>query len=170
MVRADKAVSTVMMPDISFVSPPSWLARIYDDTELGSETYTYGRLTGITLELESGPVRALNAACVYLSKRGCLTDHRHDGQPRAIGLSAVSPPPRRGKAQPEGQKVKRRRRPTVRALRAAETLRQNSSLEETPAGVEPLSDGRSNSTTCVARDKESGDGTQGPQAAWSGTC
>ena len=88
---------------------------------------------------------------------------------RAIGLSAVSPPPRRGKAQPEGQKVKRRRRPTVRALRAAETLRKNSSLEGESRGVEPLLDGQVNST-CVAIDKESGDGTQGPQAARSGTC
>jgi transposase len=88
---------------------------------------------------------------------------------RAIGLSAVSPPPRRGKAQPEGQKVKRRRRPTVRALRAAETLRKNSSLEGESRAVEPLLDGQVNST-CVAIDKESGDGTQGPQAARSGTC
>jgi transposase len=91
---------------------------------------------------------------------------------RAIGLSALSPPTRREKEGKvaDGKTPRRRRRPTVRALRAAQTLRKNSSLEEVPAGVEPLSDGRVNSTTCVAIDKESGDGTQGPQAARSGTC
>ncbi len=64
------------------------LQRMHD-TELGSKTYAYGRLTGVTLELEFGPVQALNAAGVYLSKRGCLTDDQHDGQPRTIGLAAV---------------------------------------------------------------------------------
>lgn len=91
---------------------------------------------------------------------------------RAIGLSALLPPTRREKqGKSESPKPpRRRRRPTVRALRATKTLRKNSSLEEMPAEVEPALDGRVNSTTCVAKDKESGNGAQGPQAARSGTC
>ena len=89
---------------------------------------------------------------------------------RAIGLSAVSPSSKRGNGKPEdGKKRKRRRRPAVRAMLAAETLRQNSSLEDGSAGVEPSIDER-NSSTGVTLDKESCDGTQGTQAAGNGTC
>jgi len=58
-------------------------------TEFGSETYVYGHLTGVVLDLEHGPVPSLNRASVYLSKRGCLTDHHQDHSPQAIGLAAV---------------------------------------------------------------------------------
>ena len=90
---------------------------------------------------------------------------------RAIGLSAAVPPAsRRSQGKPAGgPQTKRRRRPTVRALRAAQSLRQNSSLDEQPPGVEPSLDVRKHATS-VAKDKESGDGAQGPQAARSGTC
>jgi hypothetical protein len=53
---------------------------------------------------------------------------------RAVGLSA--PPSGKPAAAAPGKKS-RRRRPTVRALRAASALRSNSSSPETPQVVEP---------------------------------
>jgi hypothetical protein len=53
---------------------------------------------------------------------------------RAVGLSA--PPAGKAAAAPAGKKS-RRRRPTVRALKAAAALRSNSSSPETPQMVEP---------------------------------
>ena len=90
---------------------------------------------------------------------------------RAIGLPAVAKPagPTKANSAKEGNKT-RRRRPTIRAMRAAKTLRENSSLEETPTGVKQPLDVPCDST-CVATDqKERGDGAQGPQAARGGTC
>jgi len=89
---------------------------------------------------------------------------------RAIGLPAVSRPARPSKENTEngGKKPKRRRRPTVRAMRAAEALRKNSSLDSTSTEVEQLQDVPVDSM-CVATDKERGDGAQRPQAARSGT-
>jgi hypothetical protein len=52
---------------------------------------------------------------------------------RAVGLSAAST----GKAATPAGKKGRRRRPAVRALRAAAALRSNSSSPETPQVVEP---------------------------------
>lgn len=54
------------------------LARMHE-TELGTPAtgpgnYRYGRLEGIALELEAGPAERLDAAFVYLSRRGCLAD------------------------------------------------------------------------------------------------
>ncbi len=49
------------------------LARMHA-TELGGENYYYGRLAGIALALEAGPVAGLSEAFVYLSTRGCLPD------------------------------------------------------------------------------------------------
>jgi len=72
-------------------------------TELGSETYVYGRLTGIVLDLEHGPSPRLNEASVYLSKRGCLTDDEAAGAPRAIGLSAIRAEGRPYRALPQGE-------------------------------------------------------------------
>lgn len=92
---------------------------------------------------------------------------------RAIGLSAapvsVSSSRRKKPAKPVDRKGRRRRRPTVRALRAARTLQQNSSWESAPVEVERSSDGREVATH-VATEKESGDGTRGTQAAGGGTC
>jgi hypothetical protein len=90
---------------------------------------------------------------------------------RAIGLPAVAKPagPTKAHSAKEGKQTPRRR-PTIRAMRAAKTLRENSSLEETPTDVKQSLDVPSDSM-CVARDqKERGDGAQGPQAARSGTC
>ncbi len=56
------------------------LARMHE-TELGGEVYEYGRLDGIALDLEHGPVARLSAAYVYLSRRGCLADA---GRPLAL--------------------------------------------------------------------------------------
>jgi hypothetical protein len=55
---------------------------------------------------------------------------------RAVGLSAL---PTGKAAAASGGKKGRRRRPTVRALRAATALRGNSSSPETPQVVEPMS-------------------------------
>ncbi len=90
---------------------------------------------------------------------------------RAMGLPAVAKPagPSKANSGKQGKKTKRRR-PTIRAMRAAKTLGENSSLEETPTEVEQSLDVPVDST-CVATDqKEPGDGAQGPQAAGSGTC
>jgi transposase len=90
---------------------------------------------------------------------------------RAMGLPAVAKPagPSKANSAKEGRKT-RRRRPTIRAMRAAKTLRENSSLGETPTEVKQSLDVPCDST-CVATDqKERGDGAQGPQAARSGTC
>ena len=67
----------------------TWLAedqlgRMHE-TELGGENYYYGRLSGVSLGLEAGPVAALADAKVYLSTRGCLA---RDGAP--LGLAAVA--------------------------------------------------------------------------------
>ena len=90
---------------------------------------------------------------------------------RAMGLSAVAKPtgPSRANSAKEGKKT-RRRRPSIRAMRAAKTLREDSSLEETPTEVKQSLDVTSDSM-CVATDqKERGNGAQGPQAARGGTC
>lgn len=90
---------------------------------------------------------------------------------RAMGLPAVAKPvgPSKANSGKKGKKAKRRR-PTIRAMRAAKTLRENSSLEETSTEVEQSLDVPVDST-CVATDqKEQGDGAQGPQAARGGTC
>lgn len=90
---------------------------------------------------------------------------------RAMGLPAVAKPagPSKANSGKQGKKTKRRR-PSVRAMRAAKTLREDSSLDETPTEVKQSLDVRVDST-CVAPDqKERGDGAQGPQAARSGTC
>ena len=90
---------------------------------------------------------------------------------RAMGLPAVAKPagPSKANSSKEGKRGKRRR-PTIRAMRAAKTLREDSSLEETPTEVKQSLDVTSDST-CVATDqKEPGDGAQGPQAARGGTC
>ncbi len=74
----------------------TWLAedqlgRMHE-TELGGENYFYGRLRGVSLALEAGPVAELNDAGVYLSVRGCLA---RDGG--ALGLAAVA-----SEARPHG--------------------------------------------------------------------
>ena len=90
---------------------------------------------------------------------------------RAMGLPAVAKPvgPSKANSGKKGNKAKRRR-PTIRAMRAAKTLREDSSLEESPTEVKQSLDVTSDST-CVATDqKERGNGAQGPQAARGGTC
>jgi hypothetical protein len=67
----------------------TWLARDQlgrmHETELGGENYYFGRLGGVSLALEAGPVAALDDPCVYLSTRGCLA--QDDGP---LGLAAVA--------------------------------------------------------------------------------
>ncbi len=53
-------------------------------TELGSETYHYGRLTAVELSVEGHPDGVLDRAMVYLSRRGCLA---HEGRPVALAAS-----------------------------------------------------------------------------------
>jgi hypothetical protein len=60
------------------------LARMHE-TEMGGENYYYGRLGGVSLGLEAGPVAGLRDVNVYLSTRGCLA---RDGGP--LGLAAVA--------------------------------------------------------------------------------
>ena len=90
---------------------------------------------------------------------------------RAMGLPAVAKPagPSKTNSGKEGKRAKRRR-PTIRAMRAAKTLREGSSLEETPTEVKQSLDVTGNSTCVAADQKEPGNGAQGPQAARSGTC
>jgi hypothetical protein len=73
------------------------LGRMHE-TELGGENYFYGRLNGVSLTLEAGPVAELAAPNVYLSTRGCLA---RDGGPvglAPIGLAAVAS---KGRPHPE---------------------------------------------------------------------
>ncbi len=60
------------------------LLRMHE-TELGGENYYYGRLGGVSLALEAGPVAALSEAHVYLSTRGCLPEGAGP-----LGLAAVA--------------------------------------------------------------------------------
>ncbi len=53
-------------------------------TELGSETYHYGRLTAVELSVEGHPDGILDWAMVYLSRRGCLAQ---EGRPVALAAS-----------------------------------------------------------------------------------
>ena len=55
---------------------------------------------------------------------------------RAVGLPAAGPPPKETKPTTKSGQPRRRRRPVVRALRAAEALRKNSSGSETTDGLE----------------------------------
>ena len=84
---------------------------------------------------------------------------------RAFGLPSSTKPSRPNKSSSENgsPKRKRRRRPTVRAMRAAESLRKNSSLDNPPSEVEQSLDGSVDSM-CVATDKERGDVAQRPQS------
>jgi hypothetical protein len=59
------------------------LARMHE-TEIGSEIYLYGRMAGVTADLEAGPEETVTEVYAYLSRRGCLAE---DGAP--IGLAAV---------------------------------------------------------------------------------
>lgn len=82
---------------------------------------------------------------------------------RAIGLSATPAASRgKGSATAGAGKSRRRRRPTVRALKAARRLQDNSSWEDAPHGLKPPADD-GQSSSCVATDKETGHGAQGPQ-------
>jgi hypothetical protein len=83
---------------------------------------------------------------------------------RAVGLPTPPPPVKEGKKSPGRAASRRVRRPVVRALRAAETLRKNSSGLESPHGLEhssapPESGDRTGvaaSGPFVARTQESG--------------
>jgi hypothetical protein len=72
------------------------LGRMHE-TELGGENYYYGRLNGVSLELEAGPQAALEGAKVYLSTRGCLA---RDGGP--LGLAPVGLAEVASKGRPHG--------------------------------------------------------------------
>lgn len=61
------------------------LAHMHE-TELGGEVYVYGRMAGIELDVEHGPVRRLDQADAYLSRRGCLAEA---GQPLALAAVAA---------------------------------------------------------------------------------
>jgi hypothetical protein len=90
---------------------------------------------------------------------------------RAMGLPAVAKPagPSKANSGKEGKKS-RRLRPTIRAMRAAKTLREDSSLEESPTDVKQSLDVPCDSRCVATEQKERGDGAQGPQAARGGTC
>jgi hypothetical protein len=67
----------------------TWLTEVQltrmHETELGAEIYRYGRLTDVTIALETGPSGEIREAGVYLSSYGYLA---LGGQP--IGLAAVA--------------------------------------------------------------------------------
>jgi hypothetical protein len=69
---------------------------------------------------------------------------------RAVGLSAA---PAEKPSVKDGAKKSRRRRPVIRALRAAQTLRKNSAGENSPAELERMSavpDGSSTARSAAA--------------------
>lgn len=59
------------------------LLRMHE-TELGTEIYRYGELTGVEIALDAGPAETIRGAGVYLSRNGYLAA---DGA--AVGLAAV---------------------------------------------------------------------------------
>jgi hypothetical protein len=84
---------------------------------------------------------------------------------RTVGLSLLTK--RSGKRKTEAAPAagkRRRRRPTVRALRAAKTLRENSSVPPEAKGLEkPVVDGSIQGKSSVS-EEEHGDGSQGKEA------
>jgi len=86
---------------------------------------------------------------------------------RTVGLTLPAPRPGKQKAESakEGAKKsgkRRKRRPTVRALRAAKTLRENSSVPSSAGGLEkPLADGSIRDVPTTRRQQEHDDGSQG---------
>ena len=103
-----------------------------------------------------GPERKLETLESELArcKREC---QRHEAlvraTQRAVGLPAQPAPAAQKEKQGEnGSARRRRRRPVVRALRAARTLRQNSSGSAASAELQPMSipgEAASPSTTCA---------------------
>ena len=81
---------------------------------------------------------------------------------RTVGLTLPATRPGKQKAQPA--KKGRRRRPTVRALRAAKSLRENSSVPPEAEGLEkPLADGSIRDVPTTPRQQEHDDGSQGKE-------
>jgi hypothetical protein len=88
---------------------------------------------------------------------------------RTVGLTSPATGPGKQKAEvakggaAKGRK-RRRRRPTVRALRAAKTLRENSSVPSSAEGLEkPLADGSIRNAPTTRRQQEHDDGSQGKE-------
>jgi hypothetical protein len=92
---------------------------------------------------------------------------------RTVGLTLPATRPGKQKADaakegvkgaaPKGKK-RRKRRPTVRALRAAKTLRENSSVPSSSEGLEkPLADGSTVCAPTTPRQQEHDDGSQGKE-------
>jgi hypothetical protein len=83
---------------------------------------------------------------------------------RTVGLSLPAKRSGKQKTEPASAAVKRRRRrPSVRALRAAKTLRENSSIPPAAEGLEkPVADGSTQGKSALT-DKEHDDGSQGKE-------
>lgn len=80
---------------------------------------------------------------------------------RALGLPASSAPPGKAKSEAKGSgeangksggRKRRRRKPTVRALRAAETLAKNSSLSKSADELQPASAVASTTSSTTAQE------------------
>jgi hypothetical protein len=107
----------------------------------------------------SGPERKLEALESELArcKREC---QRHEAlvraTQRAVGLPAPPAPAAKDKPGDKAGLRRRRRRPVVRALRHARTLRQNSSSLEATAELEPVatSGGTGSPTTTCEKETE----------------
>jgi len=80
---------------------------------------------------------------------------------RTVGLTL--PARRPGKQKAEPAKKGRRRRPTVRALRAAKTLRENSSVPPSAEGLEKRVAGGSTQDASRPSHQEHDDGSQGKE-------
>ena len=83
---------------------------------------------------------------------------------RTVGLTL--PAARSGKQKAEPVKAgrnRRRRRPTVRALRAAQTLRENSSVPPSPEGLEKRLADESTQDKSTPIQQEHNDGSQGKE-------
>jgi hypothetical protein len=83
---------------------------------------------------------------------------------RTVGLSRPAARPGKQKADPErASPPRRRRRPTVRALRAAKTLRENSSVPPLAESLEKPAEDRATQDKSTPGHEEQYDGSQGKE-------
>jgi len=83
---------------------------------------------------------------------------------RAIGIPASSASKTTTKKDGKSPPGKRRRKPVVRALQAAATLRENSALENSPDKLETAVTGKADRTTTSVNQEESCDGKMRQEA------
>ena len=83
---------------------------------------------------------------------------------RAIGIPASSASKTTTRKEGKSSKGKRRRKPAVRALQAAATLKENSALENSPDKLETAVTGKADRKTTSVNHEESSDGKMRQEA------